>query len=107
MDWLESIRDAVIANLATTLVLTVVGGIVLGILGALKFGPNYKQRIASLEARPSQPIEINNINNIYTGERSAPNIMGDVTEIKTLTQAQYDAISNKSDSTLYLIVDKR
>ena len=44
---------------------------------------------------------------VYMRTPSATNIAGDVTEIRTLTQAEYDAIAKKGDTTLYLIMDER
>ena len=151
--WLQSISDAVVANIVSYLVIFV-GGLILGGLGLVVFGRRYKERIAALESRPSQAI----VNNFYYGERSAAEFAGvgvrfqtatsdrggppdeppddeeiaymrerpqvhnlsvreppapvygnsvlPVTKILALSQAQYDALPTKSDSTLYLIVDK-
>ena len=102
--WLMSLRDAVMANVLASMLVLVVGGIAGAFLKPLIFGQEYEKRIAALEARLSQPTVINNI---YTGENRATNWTGDVTEIRTLTQAEYDAISTKRETTLYIIVDER
>ena len=101
MEWIQSILDGVMANVAASLVLLVVGGMA-GALGLLVFGLNYKQRIDALEARPSQPSVINHV---HVGDSSAMALTGDVTEIRCLTQAEYDALATKGDKTLYLIKD--
>ena len=89
------------ANVAASLVLLVVGGMV-GTLGLLVFGRNYKQRINALEARLSQPSVTNHF---HVGESSAMPLTGDVTEIRCLTQAEYDAIATKKEKTLYFIIN--
>lgn len=104
MKSLESLLEAVLANVVASLVLVVVVAIVGAVLGQVVFGRNYKQRIAALEARLSQPTVVNNV---YTGNKSATEITGDVTEIRALTQAEYDALPKKNQTTLYLIVDER
>ena len=154
--WLQSIFDAVVANIVSHLVIFVVGGLILGGLSLFVFGRGYKERIAALEARPSQTVN----QHFYYGEKSAtelagagvgfrtvpsfrsdapdddppdneevsfmrkppqvhdlgvrepaPEIYGDsalpVTEILALSQAQYDALPTKSESTLYVITDSR
>ena len=104
MEWVKSILDAVMANIAASLVLVVLAGIAGAVLGTLLFGQNYKQRIAALESRISQPMIVNNV---FAGNRSATELSGAVTEIRVLTQAEYDALARKNETTLYLIVDKR
>ena len=96
--------DAITANVAATLVILVTGGIVGALLGTLVFGKDYKRRIAALEARLSQPIVINNV---ISGGKSATELAGDVSEIRTLTQAEYDALAIKNETTLYLIAAER
>ena len=88
------------ANVAASLVLLVVGGMA-GALGLLVFGRNYKQRIGALETRLSHPSVINHV---HVGDSSAVPLTGDVTEIRCLTQAEYDAIATKRDKTLYFII---
>ena len=147
--WLQSIFDAVVANIVSHLVIFFVGGLILGGLSLFAFGRGYKERLAALEARPSQTIN----QHFYYGERSAaelagagvgfrtvasfrgnapddeevafmrkppqvhdlgvrepaPEIYSDsalpVTEILSLSQAQYDALPTKNESTLYVITD--
>lgn len=147
MEWIQSIWDAVIADLVVSSIVALVFLFAGAVFNALVSGRKFKQQIADLEERLSQPITTNNVTNIYQGDKSvyqgdksvyqalnavhteatgflqedrvqedevvymrkpsATNIVGDVTEIRTLTQAEYDAIAKKGDTTLYLIVDER
>lgn len=102
MKWLSSLRDAVMANLVVAGVAAVVGAVLSAVLGPLLFGQDYKERIAALEARLSQPTVINNV---YVGSKNATELTGDVTEIRRLTLAEYNALPTKNDTTLYLIVE--
>ena len=118
MEWLVDMLGAVAAQIVAGLVLLLLGGTLGAVLGPLVFGRNYKQRIVNLEqkisaleqrlialeARVSQPIVINNV---ISGNERARNWTGDVTEIRTLTQAEYDALATKSETTLYLIRAQR
>lgn len=101
MVWLESILNTIIAGGIASVVLAGVNAIVGAVLGPLLFGRNYKQRIAALETHHSQPVV-----NVFAGEERSTGVTGDISEIRTLTQAEYDALANKNKTTLYLIVNK-
>ena len=62
-----------------------------------------KRRMAALEtANPGTTIIHNHIPIV-----SDPPAIGDVNEIKTMTQAEYDALPAKKEKTLYLIVNRK
>ena len=66
-----------VVNIASTLVLLAVGGLIGGLLGLLVFGRDYKKRIAVLEARSVRPAPSQTIvNTFYYGERSASDMAG-------------------------------
>ena len=60
-----------------------------------------KRRIETLEARGATTV----IHNHVPVTRDPP-ALGDVNEIKTMTQAEYDALPVKKEKTLYFIVNR-
>ena len=116
VDWLESLRDALILNVGAGLIVYAIFGIGIGIgtavLGALFFGRNYKQRIAALEralerdgTQPPQPmIQVTQKTRMgYLGNTQIP---GDVAEIKVMSRKEFDMLPEKKDKTLYLTYDE-
>ena len=137
-DLLQSILDEIVANIVIYVAVLLVGAL-LGVLGTLMFGKNYKKRIAALEARSSPHTGGSTTifkKNIFIGDRSVTEIAGNVynlrvagdpwdargddddaseaesdstlrvTDIQALTQAEYDALPTKNETTLYLTVDR-
>lgn len=83
----------------------VVGIAILGFGGF--FGWRYremKRQVAALETAVSQVRGTTVIHN-HTQIVSDPPDLGDVNEIRTMTQAEYDRLPAKKEKTLYLILN--
>ena len=61
-----------------------------------------RKRIKALENKP--PVIVNNV---YHGTEPLPPIVGDITRILTMTQAEYDALPAPEDKTMYLIEEEK
>ncbi len=72
-------------------------------LGAFIFGRDYKDRIKRLEQQRGSVVS--QVTNIYQGPAHQP--LGDIKEIKVMSQSEYDALPIKDDKTLYIIVETK
>ena len=98
--WRDAIIGATLIEVGVRIGWALLGSgfAVLGVWGLRK-------RIKVLENKP--PVIVNNVNNVYHGTEPLPPIVGDITKILTMTQAEYDALPAPEDKTVYLIEEEK